>query len=266
MDLARSHGVTFFDTAAAYGDGASETIIGEWLAAHPHAVDSIMISTKILPPYTSSAIRKSIDQSMERLGVPVIDILYLHRWDPDIASASTLETLHDLVQEGRVRMLGASNFNAAQLSHILQEQTGRGLAYFRTIQNNHNLAVSDVNDEVRDICRQYEIAIVTYSPLGAGFLTGKYREGIQSGTRFSLIPGHQAIYFNERAFSRLAALQAVSSRTGYSPAYLALAWALYQPGIASVLVGGRSTDHLELAFSALAFNDPDIFSELEAVP
>lgn len=265
MDFARSMGVTFFDTAAAYGDGASETIIGDWLTKNQTAGNSIVIATKILPPYTPSNIRQSVHKSLKRLHTPFIDILYLHRWDPDIESISALEELHHLVQEEKVRIIGTSNFNADQLNHVLQKQIRHGLTYFQTIQNNNNLAVSDVNDEIRNICRQYKITIVTYSPLGAGFLTGKYREGVKSGTRFSLIPGHQAIYFNEHAFNRLAKLQAVSLNTGYSPSYLALAWALHQPGINSVLVGGRSIDNLEMAFSALNFDDPKIFSKLEFI-
>lgn len=265
MDFARSRGVTFFDTAASYGNGASETIIGDWLIKQQPEGESIMVATKILPPYTPSNIRQSVHQSLKRLRTPFIDVLYLHRWDPDIESISTLEELHHLVQEGKVRVIGASNFNAAQLNHVLQKQISHRLTYFQTIQNNNNLVVSDVNDEIRDICRQYNIAIVTYSPLGAGFLTGKYHEGATSGTRFSLIPGHQAIYFNEHAFNRLAKLQAVSLNTGYSPSYLALAWALHQPGISSVLVGGRSIDNLEMALSALNFDSLKIFSELESI-
>lgn len=265
MDLARSRGVMFFDTASAYGNGASETIIGEWLIKHQSATNTIMIATKILPPYTPSNIRRSVHQSLKRLHTPFIDILYLHRWAPEIESLLTLEELDLLVQEGKVRMIGASNFNATQLNFVIQKQIRHGLSCFQTIQNNNNLAFSDINDEIREICRQHKITIVTYSPLGAGFLTGKYREGVKSGTRFSLIPGHQTIYFNEHAFKRLAKLQAVSMNTGYSPSYLALAWALHQQGIGSVLVGGRSTDNLELAFSALNFYNSRIFSELESI-
>lgn len=265
MDFARSNGVTFFDTAAAYGNGASETIIGEWLEARAPSTNLPMIATKILPPYTSSGIRQSVNQSLKRLHVSTIDILYLHRWHSDIESLSALETLHHLVKEGKVRMLGASNFNADQLNYVLQEQMQRGLSSFCTIQNNHNLAVSDLNDEIRNICRQYKIAIVTYSPLGAGFLTGKYQKSVQSGTRFSIVPGHQTIYFNEQTFRRLAKLQEVASRTGYSSVYLALAWALHQADVASVLVGGRSLGHLKQAFSAFAFNESKIFSELDSI-
>ncbi|HBJ88326.1 MAG TPA: hypothetical protein DDZ88_31620, partial [Verrucomicrobiales bacterium] len=108
------------------------------------------------------------------------------------------------------------------------------------------------------------ISIVTYSPLGAGFLTSKHRRGVESGSRFEIIPGHQQVYFHEAASQRLAQLEAVAKRTGHSQAHLALAWALHQPGIDIVLIGGRSPAHLDQAFAALEFDDPAILAELTA--
>jgi aryl-alcohol dehydrogenase-like predicted oxidoreductase len=265
MDFAISHGVTLFDTASSYGNGASETIIGQWLTENPHAFDSVIISTKIRPPYTTSSIGQSVNQSLIQLGVPFIDILYLHSWDSSLASSSALKALQALVQEGKVHNLGVSNFNSEQLRHILQEQINMEIEPFAAIQNNHNVAIRNVDEEIRAVCRKYGVDIITYSPIGAGFLTGKYKEGVGVGTRFSLIPGHQDIYFNEKAFNRLSKLQAISRHTGYSSAYLALVWALHQPNIASVLVGGRDTTNLEQAFAALTFNNPEILLELEAI-
>jgi 1-deoxyxylulose-5-phosphate synthase len=107
--------------------------------------------------------------------------------------------------------------------------------------------------------------MVTYSPFGAGFLTGKYKKGVKEGTRFSLIKGHQDIYFNEVSFQRFKKLQRISDLTGYSTSHLALVWALHQPHITSVLVGGRSRKQLDQALSAYDFNVPDIFNELELI-
>ncbi|MEQ1853064.1 MAG: aldo/keto reductase, partial [Chthoniobacteraceae bacterium] len=109
-----------------------------------------------------------------------------------------------------------------------------------------------------------QIAIVTYSPLGAGFLTGKHQRGVAPGSRFDLVPGHQDVYFHESAYRRLARLEAVAARTGLSQAHLALAWALHQPGIASVLIGGRTPAHLDQALAAEALDDPALFVELAA--
>lgn len=253
MDYAVENGITFFDTAAAYGDGASEKIIGEWVADRRPASGSILIATKILPPFNSRAIIYSVEQSLRRMGAEAIDLLYLHRWDESVEKPDTLRTLDDLIKAGKIKMLGVSNFNAAQLEKVLQLQKDNGYNLFRTIQNNNNFAVRDINHQILEICSEYDLKIVTYSPLGAGFLTGKYKNKIGSDTRFSLIKGHQEIYFNPSAFQRLDDLEWVSSLTGHSTSHLALVWALRQPGITSVLIGGRSKEQLKQAFSALTY-------------
>lgn len=246
LDHALSRGVRFFDTASAYGGGASESILGRWLASRRPS--GITIATKILPPYD----RVDISASMQRLGVDQIDLLYLHQWHDSALNA--VPALDELLRSGRVKALGLSN--------VTLEQLRAAGPRFSVVQNNHNLAVSDVSDALREHCTAHGIAIVTYSPLGAGFLTGKHQHGVQSGSRFDLIPGHQDVYFHDHSYRRLATLEAVSVRTGHSQAHLALAWALHQPGIASVLVGGRTPAHLDQAFAALELNDPELFTEL----
>lgn len=242
LDHALERGVRHFDTAAAYGGGASETILGKWLASRKP--EGITIATKILPPYD----RIDLTPSLKRLGVEQIDLLYLHQWHETVLQ---LESALD----GRVvKQLGASNFTLEQLRAVGPR--------FRVVQNNHNLAVSDVSDEFRAHCAVNGISIITYSPLGAGFLTSKHQNGVQTGSRFEIIPGHQQIYFHESAYQRLARLEAIAKRTGHSQAHLALAWALHQPGIDTVLIGGRSPAHLDQAFAALDFDDETILNQL----
>jgi aryl-alcohol dehydrogenase-like predicted oxidoreductase len=265
MDYAVEKGITFFDTASAYGDGASEKIIGSWMADRRSVSGSILIATKILPPYSPKAIIESVNQSLERLRTDTIDLLYLHRWDAAIEDIEALSTFNDLVKMGKIKMFGASNFNTEQLGKAIQLQKDNGFDLFRAIQNNNNFAVRDINKEIVQICVDHDIKIVTYSPLGAGFLTGKYKNGVGDNTRFSLIKGHQDIYFNESSFQRLDQLQKVSALTGYSTSQLALAWALHQPHVTSVLVGGRSREQLVQAFSALTFYNLDILNELASV-
>lgn len=244
LDHAFEHGVAHFDTAAAYGGGASETILGKWLASRKP--EGITIATKILPPYD----RIDLTPSLKRLGVEQIDLLYLHQWhDTALKADATLEKLP-------VRRFGASNITLDQLRALGPR--------FSVIQNNHNLAVRDVTDELRDYCAANGISIVTYSPLGAGFLTGKHQNGVQAGSRFEIVPGHQQVYFNDTAYQCLARLEAVAKRTGHSRAHLALAWALHQPGIDTVLVGGRTPAHLDQAFAALDFADEAVLAELTA--
>jgi len=264
LDHAFAKGIVFFDTAAAYGDGASECIVGKWLASRRPAPGAVTVATKIRPPYEPARILEATAQSLQRLGVAAIDLLYLHRWDATAESPEALAALDALVQTGKVRALGASNFNRAQLATALALQERHGFGQFRVVQNNHNLAVRDVSADFRQFCAEREIAIVTYSPLGAGFLTGKHQRGVEAGSRFDVIPGHQGVYFHEAAWRRLARLEAVAVRTGLTQTHLALAWALHQPGVASVLVGGRTTAHLEQALAALAFDEPELFAELGA--
>ncbi len=262
LDHAYASGVTFFDTAAAYGQGASEQIIGKWLASRRPMKGALTIATKILPPYEPRRIGDAVEASLQRLGVESIDLLYLHRWDAGGESLEALTAFDSLVCAGKVRALGVSNYNQPQLQTALGLQREHALARFSVLQNNHNLAVSDVSAEFQKFCAAEHVAMVTYSPLGAGFLTGKHQRGVAPGSRFDLVPGHQDVYFHETAYRRLARLESVAACTGHSQAHLALAWALHQPGIASVLVGGRAPAHFDQAMAALRFDEPEIFARL----
>lgn len=264
MDHARAHGVTLFDTAAGYSDGASERIVGAWLASRRPAPGSLAVATKMYPPFTLENINESVERSAGRLGVSSLDVLYLHKWDSTLESPGVLQGLDALVKEARVRVLGASNFDAARLARALDEQRDLGLEPFRVLQNNHNVAVRDVDAALLELSASRGVALVTYSPLGAGFLTGKHRDGVERGSRFDIVPGHQNVYFNAEAGRRLEKLAEVAARTGHAMAHLALAWALHQLGIGSVLIGGRTTAHLDQAFNALALDDPALFAELES--
>lgn len=246
LDHALSRGVRLFDTAAAYGQGASESILGRWLASRRPR--GITIATKIFPPYD----RIDVAASMARLGVDQIDLLYLHQWHGSVPAARA--ALDDLLCSGRVKALGLSNVTLDQLRAAGPR--------FSVVQNNHNLAVSDVSDALREHCAAHGIAIITYSPLGAGFLTGKHHHGVQSGSRFDLVPGHRDVYFHSGSYRRLATLESVCARAGHPQVHLALAWALHQPGIDCVLVGGRTPAHLDQAFTALNLDDPALFAEL----
>lgn len=265
LDHALACGVTFFDTAAAYSEGASERIIGRWLRSRRPAAGSVTVATKIQPPYEAGRVAGLVDESLQRLGAAAIDLLYFHRWDVTAESPTALAALDALVQAGKVRALGVSNYDLRQLDAALALQQKHGLECFSVVQNNHNLAVSDASPEFRRYCATHRIAIVTYSPLGAGFLTGKHQLGVQAGSRFDLVPGHQDVYFHEEARRRLARLESVAARTGHSQAHLALAWALHQEGMASVLVGGRTPAHLDQALAAQAFDEPELFAELYGI-
>ncbi len=263
MDFASVNGITFFDTAASYADGASEEIVGRWLSENTPASDRIMVATKVQPPYLPGAILDSVNHSLKRLKRDTVDLLYLHKWDLSLISANALCVLNDLLKTGKLKMIGASNFNASQLEKVIGLQLLHGYDTFQSLQNNNNLAVREVNNDIINICKLHHITIITYGPMGSGFLSGKYKNGVKRGTRFFQVKEHQDVYFTEKSFERLNRLEEIASITGHSSSHLALAWALHRPNITSVLVGVRSTLQLKRAFEALDFNDPDIFNQLE---
>ena len=251
MDYALEKEIAFFDTAAVYGGGASEEIIGQWFTQRGKAAAHITIATKLLPPFESTTIAAAVEQSLMRLRRDRIDILFLHSWHPTVENKDVLTGLNKLLTSGKIGAIGASNFNAGQLNALLQQQISNDLIPVAFIQNNQNFAVSDVDDELRKLCRDFNVHIITYSPLGAGFLTGKYRHAVSPGTRFGIIPGHKDIYFNDHAWERLDKLLKVAEETGKPVALLALSWAFHQPGVSSVLIGCRSTRHIDQALAAM---------------
>lgn len=262
LDYAVDRGVRLFDTAAAYGNGASERIVGRWCAARAAAGDRAVVATKVLPPYTPEHLAAVVDACRQRLEPARIDLLYLHRWDETIEAPGALEALDDIARSAGVAWLGASNFTSGQLDRALRRQAAAGLRPFQVLQNNHNFAVRALDDELLRFCAANRIAAVGYSPLGAGFLTGKHRTGVVPGSRFDVIPGHQRIYFTPEARARLAHLEEVARRTGHSQVQLALAWA-FRRGAVTVLVGGRNRQHLDQALAAMEFSDAGALAALD---
>lgn len=255
MDYALAQGITFFDTASAYGGGASEEIVGQWFAEKGDAADHIIVASKILPPFSAETVAGAVEQSFARLRMKRIDVLFVHSWHPSIEDDRVLGALNDLVVTGKVGALGASNFDAAQLGALLRKQIDAGFTPVSFVQNNQNYAVSHVDDALRQLCREFNVHIVTYSPLGAGFLTGKYRGAVAADVRFEIIPGHKDVYFNDRAWARLDQLMRAADRANKPAATLALAWAFQQPQISSVLIGCRTTRHLDQALAAMTEGD-----------
>lgn len=248
LDYAWAHGVRVLDTAPSYGDGASERILGEWL--RDRQPPSPLISTKVAPPYTAQSLRASLDASLKRLRRSSVDILFAHRFDVSLVATEVLETLDSFVRERRVMRLGISNATALEFEQVLREQHLGALARFSWLQNNHNLAVRGFSPELRSLCVQEQIQVMTYSPLAAGFLTGKHRNTVADGSRFAVVPGHQAIYFQPDAKRRLDELLTLAAQHSLPPEHLALNWALNQPGVDYVLVGARKIEQVQQALTA----------------
>jgi aryl-alcohol dehydrogenase-like predicted oxidoreductase len=262
LDHAYARGLRHLDTAAVYGGGESERIVGAWLAER--RPESVTVATKMVPPYGAAAIRTGVAAGLLRLGLSKADVFYLHRDDPGLDD-DTLRALDAEVRAGRIDRLGITNIKPERLAHLLARQTALGLAPFRVLQCNQNLAVTELDEAMRTVCTAQQLEVVTFSPLGAGFLTGKHRAGVAAGSRFELVPGHQPIYFNPGSRARLEALLALAAETGIEPARLALAWAVSRPNVGIVLVGGRAPAAIDQALAARASLDPAITVRLEAI-
>lgn len=251
LDHAYDRGIRFFDTAEKYGDGASETIVGEWLHTRRVRRD-IVLASKVSVPLSRENIQRSVEDSLQRLRTDVIDLYQLHTWDTRIPLEETLAALDEEMERGRIREVGCSNFAAWQLCRALWVQELRGYRPLASVQPIYNLSQRDAEQELLPCCGQLGIGVVSYSPLGAGFLTGKYTKHgtVPARTRFDIRPGHQNIYFNEEGFRTVDRLQLRATETGISIVQLALSWVFRQHEITTVLVGARDTSHVDQAFEA----------------
>jgi aryl-alcohol dehydrogenase-like predicted oxidoreductase len=247
LDAAYEAGLTWLDTADAYGGGRSETYIGNWLRSRKP--DGIRITTKtfnamdegedfgLAPP----RVRRQIDSSLARLGVERVDLYLTHALDPEVPVAEVAGVFEELVAAGKIGAYGLSNVDGAQLRDAVAAGS------FATVQNSYSLLDRDVEDEVLPLCREHRIGFQAFSPLAGGWLTGKYRrdEAPPEGSRMTLRSGPYEHFRTNAVFD---ALEELESRG--DPATLALAWLLADPNV-SVVIGPRRPEHLAPALAAL---------------
>lgn len=251
LDHALERGINLLDTAEAYAAGESERVVGEWMADRG-VRDQVVLATKVSGTLTRERVIGSAEESLQRLGVEVIDLFQLHVFDDSTPVDETLAALDTLVEQGKVQHIGCSNWGAWQMGHALIRSAAEGGPRMESVQPPYNLVQRDIEADLLPLCRDQQVGVLSYSPLGAGFLTGKYRPGqeIPSGTRFDVIPGHQPIYFHDTGWAALERLDLVAADTGRSLVDLALAWVIAQAGVTSVLIGCRSLSHVDQAFAA----------------
>jgi aryl-alcohol dehydrogenase-like predicted oxidoreductase len=289
LDHAFARGVRLFDTAEAYGGGQAETyragaglpagvsasaemhssekILGRWLKA-AGVRREVAIQTKVARTFTPAHLTEALEGSLERLGVDSVDLYLFHSFDAETPLEVAMEAMDAAVRSGHVRVAGCSNFSAAQLREANRIAGERGLAPLETVQPIYNLARRELESELAPYCRAHGVAVISYSPIGAGFLAGKYRPDapLPEGTRFDLIPGHKNEYFSERNFALVEGLRALAQRAGLSMARLALGWALAQPHVDGVLIGARHEGHIDAAFEAETTPlDAALLAELDAL-
>lgn len=265
LDAAYEMGIRHFDTAEAYGGGnarayrrnalgvddvreasdlmhSSEILLGRWLRQRG-VRNGITLATKVSSGYRAPHVETALARSLDRLQTESVDIYYLHSIPQDVPLAEPLGALD--AARARIGSLGVSNATGEQLAAALEITP-----LVRYCQNAYNLVQGAQSHDSLSCCAARGVRFVAYSPLTAGFLTGKYGprgEQRVAGTRFDIIPAHQDIYCVEAGFQALARLEAVSTRTGIPKHLLALAWVLRQPGIALVLAGATRREHLDNA-------------------
>jgi len=266
MDRALERGITLFDTAAAYAKGASETVLGEWIAQRG-VRDRIVLATKVFGTLTRERVISSAEESLQRLQTDRIDLFQLHGWDGDTPLEETLAALTTLVEQGKVRAIGCSNWSAWHLCKALLLIQQQGLARLESIQPPYNLVQREIEADLLPLCSDQQIGTISYSPLAAGFLTGKYRrdQDVPAGTRFDIIPEHQPIYFTDHGYQALQQLDSAAGKTGRSMVQLALAWVMSQASITSVLIGARNTIQVDQALEAAELTLPTLGDGIAAI-
>jgi aryl-alcohol dehydrogenase-like predicted oxidoreductase len=253
-------GGTFVDTADVYSRGVSEEIIGRWLVARPGVRDHLVIATKARFPMGPGAndaglsrvhLTRALDASLRRLGVDVVDLYQAHAWDPMTPIEETLRFYDDAVRAGKIRYVGVSNFVGWQVQKaVLLARTG-GLAPIVTVQPQYNLLARDIEHEVVPVCLSEGLGILPWSPLGGGWLTGKYRRDTAptGATRLGENPARGVeAYAGRNASSRtwevIDAVRSVADGRGASMAAVSLAWLAGRPAVTSVILGARTVSQL----------------------
>lgn len=249
---ALEEGITFFDTADTYGNGQSEEMLG---AALKGRREEAVIASKFGHPSGGEGhsgasrrwIRIAVEASLRRLGTDWIDLYQMHMPDPATPIDETLETLTELVSEGKVRCVGSSNLDGWQIADADWISRTRGLTRFITVQNEYSLLNRSVEEEVIGACAHFDVAMIPYSPLGNGMLTGKHHrgQGAAPGSRLASGPGANASrWLSDRNFDIVEALEAFAAERGVTVLDVAIGGLAAQPQVLSVIAGASTPEQV----------------------
>ncbi|WP_171174795.1 aldo/keto reductase [Ruegeria sp. HKCCD8929] len=261
-DACRAAGITHFDTAHAYTDGYSETLLGGMIGAER---DRVLVATKV--GYQGGAgaanMRAQFDASRRRLGLDAVDILYLHRFDPETDLAETMACFAKLKQAGQVRYVGLSNFAAWQVMKAVAIAARFDLR-IDILQPMYSLVKRQAEVEILPMCADQGIAVAPYSPLGGGLLTGKYTRG--GVGRLSEDSRYAARYGQEWMAGTAAALAELADELGTSPATLAVAWVAAHPCQPMPIISSRGAEQIAPSLAALDYDlTPELHNRIAAL-
>jgi aryl-alcohol dehydrogenase-like predicted oxidoreductase len=255
-------GMNFVDTANVYTHGTSESYIGAALARMKRR-DDVILATKCGVPMSEAPndggasrqhIVASVDDSLRRLQTDHIDLLQMHRYDPNTPIEETLSALDSLVRQGKVRYIGCSNYAAWQLAEAMHASRSSHLERFVSIQSEYNLISRGVEQEVVPVCRRYGVGFIPWAPLAAGFLTGKYKRDQERPADSR--GGRRPYWFFDRwvtgdNFDRVERLEQFAAERGHSLPELAITWLLHRPAVSVVIVGASRVAQVEANAKAI---------------
>jgi aryl-alcohol dehydrogenase-like predicted oxidoreductase len=275
LDAFVAHGFNLIDTANNYSrwvpghqGGESETIMGKWLKQRG-VRDKVLIATKVgmemgadQKGLAKTYILKEVEQSLKRLQTDYIDLYQSHTDDAATPQEETLEAYAQLVKQGKVRAIGASNYGAERLGQALQISAKHGYPSYQSLQPHYNLYErADYENKLEPLCRQKGLGVITYFSLARGFLTGKYR----SEADLSKSPRGQGVksYLNDRGFRILGALDKVAKQRGSTPARVSLAWLIARPSVTAPIASATNLEQLNELIEATKLElDPASIQQL----
>jgi 1-deoxyxylulose-5-phosphate synthase len=281
LSAAADAGITFLDTSDAYPVGGTfktvgqtEEILGRWLKGQR---DDYIVATKgFVPmsrrPWDGGNSRKhlldAIDASLRRLGTDYVDLYQLHGYDPDTPIDETLDALNRIVESGKARYVGVSNWLAYHVARALGRSDVRNLSRFITVQPRYNLLFREIERELLPMCHDEGLGVISYNPLAGGLLTAKHkRDEVPEGTRFALGTAgkrYQEMYWHDQQFATIERLRLLASEAGISMATMAIAWVMSNPTVSAPIVGASQPEQLVDAFAALEFKlDADLKASMD---
>ena len=295
LDKAYENGINFFDTAEIYPvppkksyEGTTELIVGEWLKTKPR--DSIILATKVsgaasgwfvpttrhgLTAIDSFHIKKAVEGSLKRLEADYIDLYQMHWPDTIVPIEESLRAFDDLVREGKVRYIGTSNDTAYGLTKANETSKNKNLTRFESIQNNFSLLNPRFLDELSTVCKNENISLLPYSPIGGGVLSGKYNNNFfPEDARFTAYVKHenprvqaQATRFvNDKTKDATARYMSLAKEYGISPVTLAVAYSKHFDFVASTIIGARTLSQVDESLAAFKFKiDVELMSKIEEI-
>ncbi len=268
LDAFVAEGGNFIDTADMYSTwapgnqgGESETIIGRWMAARGNR-DKLIIATKVGQPMphggglSAAWIARAVEDSLRRLQTDYIDLYQAHIDDHPTPLEETLAAFDRLIQQGKVRYIGASNYSGARLREALETSARMGIARYECLQPLYNAVDRNFEQDQRPVCLEHELGVIPYYALASGFLTGKYRQGLPlpNSPRAS---GVQKRYFNAQAFAVLTRVEHIAREHNATPTQVALAWLMQQPAITAPIASATSVAQVREMMGALRLQLPD---------